>query len=77
MRLHRAVALALVVFALPVGLDAQPAPKVTKILATPSDQFSGACAYADGATKATALMSVAFLSEPRTFRIFRSGIVFP
>jgi len=37
LRLHRAVALALVVFALPVRLDAQPAPKVTKIgLLTPS-----------------------------------------
>jgi len=37
LRLHRAVALALVVFALPVHLDAQPARKVTKIgLLTPS-----------------------------------------
>ena len=37
LRLHRAVALALVVLALPIHLDAQAAPKVTKIgLLTPS-----------------------------------------
>ena len=37
MRVHRAVVLALVAFALPVRIDAQPAPKVTKIgVLTPS-----------------------------------------
>jgi putative ABC transport system substrate-binding protein len=36
-RRHRALVLALVVLALPVGIDAQPAPKVAKIgLLTPS-----------------------------------------
>lgn len=53
------------------------APLVTKLLATPTDQFSGACAYAEGATRATALMSVAFLADARTFRIFRTGAVIP
>lgn len=53
--------------------DDQGAPKVTKLLATPADQFSGACTFAEGAKKATALMSVAFLGEPRIFRIFRTG----
>lgn len=59
-----------------IARDDAGAPKVTTLLATPTDQFSGACAHAEGATKATALMSVAFLDQPRIFRIVRSGVRF-
>jgi hypothetical protein len=60
-----------------VKRDASGAPVVTRLLGTADERFSGACAYAEGARRATALMSIAFLSEARKFRIFRSGVTVP
>lgn len=60
-----------------IARDDGGAPRVTKLLAPPVDQFSGACAFAEGATKSTALIGVAFLGESRPFRIVRSGAAIP
>jgi hypothetical protein len=60
-----------------ISRDPSGAPLVTKLFVTADNRFSGACAYAEGARKATALMSIAFLSEPRKFRIFRTGTSIP
>lgn len=60
-----------------IARDDAGAPVVTKLLSPPTDQFSGACAYAEGAKKATALISIAFLGQARPFRIYRSGVTVP
>ncbi len=54
--------------------DRHGAPAVTALLTTPSDQFAGACAYAEGAAEPRAMMSVAFVTDPRIFRIVRGEV---
>ncbi|MDB4993990.1 MAG: hypothetical protein JWM74_1422, partial [Myxococcaceae bacterium] len=48
-----------------------------RFLAAPGGRFSGACAYAEGASPSGYLMPQAFLGTPRPFRIFRSKLGAP
>ena len=48
-----------------------------RFLAAPGGRFSGACAYAEGASPSGYLMPQAFLGTSRPFRIFRSKLGAP
>ena len=61
-----------------IGRDDAGRPSVLRALDGPGDRFTGACAYAEGATALGYLVPELVLEQPpRIFRIFASGVAAP